>query len=324
MRKVVCTAFGAPSSLVVHEVEEPAPGPGGVVLQVGAAGVNFVDALIVSGKYQLKPALPFTPGSEVAGTIVRLGDGVSGWAVGDRAVALVGAGGFADQVATPASRLFAVPPGLGLAQAACCVQSYTTMLYAYRHRGSVTSGQVVLVLGAGGGIGLAATDLAAGLGAKVIAAASSPAKLAAARASGATMAIDYEREDLKNRARQLSGGGVDVVVDPVGGRQAEPALRALGTGGQYLVVGFAGGSIPLLPLNQILLNSRSVIGVDWGAWAAAHPDDNHQLIGEVFEMARAGRIHPPEPTPYSLDQAGEALTDMLARRTTGKVALVPD
>ena len=138
------------------------------------------------------------------------------------------------------------------------------------------------------------------------------------------MAIDYELEDLKTRARQLSGGGVDVVVDPVGGRQAEPALRALGTGGRYLVVGFAGGSIPSLPLNQVLLNSRSVIGVDWGAWAAAHPDDNQQLVGEVFEMARTGRIHPPEPTPYPLDQAGEALTDMLSRRTTGKVALVPD
>ena len=323
MRKVVCTQFGPPSSLVVQDVDGPKPLPGGVVLQVEAAGVNFVDALIVSGKYQVKPALPFTPGGEVAGTVVAVGDGVQTCQVGDRAVAMVGAGGFAEQVAVPAARLFEVPPGLSMAQAASCIQSYTTMLYAFRYRTVVNAGLIVLVLGAGGGIGMAATDLAVSLGATVIAAASSPGKLAAATAAGASATIDYEGEDLKTRARQLSEGGVDVVVDPVGGRHAEAALRALRTGGRYLVLGFAGGSIPSLPLNQVLLNNRSVIGVDWGAWASAHPGDNHRLVGEMFDLARAGRIHPPEPTRYPLAEAGAALSAMLTRGTTGKVALVP-
>lgn len=323
MRKVVCTQFGPPGSLLVQEVDKPAPRPGGVVLLVSAAGVNFVDALIVSGKYQIKPALPFTPGSEVGGTVVATGEGVQGWQVGDRAVAMLGAGGFAEQVAVPAARLLALPPGLSLARATCCIQSYTTMLYAYRHRSPIGAGQVVLVLGAGGGIGLAATDLAVSLGATVIAAASSPDKLAAATAAGAIATIDYEHEDLKSRARELSDGGVDIVVDPVGGRHAEPALRALRTGGRYLVLGFAGGSIPAVPLNQVLLNNRTVVGVDWGAWASAHPGDNHQLVGEVFDLAGAGRIHPPEPTTYPLAAAGAALTAMLHRRITGKVALVP-
>jgi NADPH2:quinone reductase len=294
-----------------------------VVLAVQAAGVNFVDALIVSGKYQVRPSLPFTPGWEVAGTILAVGDAVQGWAAGDHAVAMVGTGGFAEQVAVAASRLFRVPPHLGLAQAACCIQSYTTMLYAYSRRSILESGQVVLVLGAGGGIGLAATDLAVAMGASVIAAASSPEKLAAATAAGASATIDYEHEDLKTRSRHISAGGVDVVVDPVGGRHAEGALRALRTGGRYLVVGFAGGSIPSLPLNQVLLNNRSVIGVDWGGWASAEPDANRRLVGEMFDMTREGRIHPPEPSLYPLEQVGTALTAMLERGTTGKVALVP-
>jgi NADPH:quinone reductase len=323
MRKVVCMQFGPPGSLVVQEVDKPVPRPGGVVLQVAAAGVNFVDALIVSGKYQLKPALPFTPGSEVGGTVVAVGDGVHGWRIGDRAVAMIGSGGFAEQVAVPAARLLAVTPELSLAQAACSIQSYATMLYAYPHRSPVASGQVVLVLGAGGGIGLAATDLAVSLGATVIAAASSAEKRAAATAAGAAAAIDYEHEDLKSRARELCEGGVDIVVDPVGGRHSEAALRALRTGGRYLVLGFAGGAIPFLPLNQVLLNNRTVVGVDWGAWASAHPGDNHQLVVELFELAGAGRIHPPEPTTYPLAEAGAALTAMLHRATTGKVALVP-
>jgi NADPH2:quinone reductase len=323
MRKVVCTQFGPPTSLVVQDTDTPTARPDEVVLAVQAAGVNFVDALIVSGKYQVRPNLPFTPGGEVAGTIVAVGDAVQGWAAGDQAVAAVGRGGFAEQVAVAAPRLFHVPPHLDLAQAACCIQSYTTMLYAYSLRSVVESGQVVLVLGAGGGIGLAATDLAVAMGASVIAAASSPEKLAAATAAGASATIDYEREDLKTRSREISGGGVDVVVDPVGGRHAEAALRALRTGGRYLVLGFAGGSIPSLPLNQVLLNNRSVIGVDWGGWASAQPEANRALVGEMFDMVRAGRIHPPEPSRYPLEEVGTAMTAMLERGTTGKVALIP-
>jgi len=323
MRKIVCHQFGPPASLLLDDVEAPVPGPGDVVLDVHAAGVNYVDALLVSGRYQLKPPLPFTPGSDVAGSVAAVGEGVDGWAVGDHAVAMAGLGGFAERVVLPASMLFRVPSNLDLARAAACIQSYATMLFAYTRRTTLERGQTVLVLGAGGGVGLAAIDLAVALGARVIAAASSDAKLAAARAAGASAAIAYESEDLKAQARTLSGGGVDVVVDPVGGRHAAPALRSLAAGGRYLVIGFAGGDIPSLPLNQVLLSNRSVIGVDWGAWSFREPLANRALIREVFELIAAGRLQPPVPATHPLAEAGRVLTDMLERRVTGKAILLP-
>ena len=323
MRKIVCHQFGPPASLLLDDVEAPVPGPGDVVLDVHAAGVNYVDALLVSGRYQLKPPLPFTPGSDVAGSVAAVGEGVDGWAVGDHAVAMAGLGGFAERLVLPASMLFRVPSNLDLARAAACIQSYATMLFAYTRRTTLERGQTVLVLGAGGGVGLAAIDLAVALGARVIAAASSDAKLAAARAAGASAAIAYESEDLKAQARTLSGGGVDVVVDPVGGRHAAPALRSLAAGGRYLVIGFAGGDIPSLPLNQVLLSNRSVIGVDWGAWSFREPLANRALIREVFELIAAGRLQPPVPATHPLAEAGRVLTDMLERRVTGKAILLP-
>jgi NADPH2:quinone reductase len=323
MRQVICRMFGSAATLSVEDVAPAEPGPGEVALAVTAAGVNYVDALIVAGAYQIKPALPFVPGSEVAGTVVSTGGETPGWSPGDRAVAMVGFGGFAERVVARPAQLFAPPPGVSTPQAATCIQSYTTMLYAYRRRAVLKAGESVLVLGAGGGIGLAATDLAVATGATVIAAASSAAKLQAAVSAGAEATIDYEREDLKARARLLSGGGVDVVVDPVGGQHAETALRALRWGGRYLVLGFAGGGIPALPLNQVLLNNRAVIGVDWGAWATAEPAANRQLVSEVFDLAAAGRIHPAEPLSYPLEQAGAVLASLLERRTTGKAVLVP-
>lgn len=323
MRKIVCHEFGSPSSLIVEECEAPTPGAGDVALDVRAAGVNYVDALLATGRYQLKPPLPFTPGSDVAGTVAAIGDGVSGWSVGDQAVAMVGLGGFAERVVLPASMLFRIPAGLDLPRAAVCIQSYATMLFAFTRRVKLGQGQKVLVLGAGGGIGLAAIDVAVALGAQVIAAASSDDKLAAARAAGASATIAYESEDLKAQTRALAGGGVDVVVDPVGGRHAAPALRTLAPGGHYLVLGFAGGDIPSLPLNQILLTNRSVIGIDWGAWSFREPQANRELIAEVLEMIGSGRLHPPAPTTYPLAAAGQVLTDMLERRITGKAVLVP-
>lgn len=323
MRAVVCSVFGPIDLLSIEERPDPEPGPGNVVVAVRAAGVNFVDGLFVQGRYQIKPELPFVPGGEVAGEVVGVGDGVEDVAVGDRVLAMPWLGGFASHVELSARGVVAVPESLSFGQAAGIVQSYGTMLYAYTRRTTLQPGETVLVLGAGGGIGLAAVDLAKQLGARVIAAASSEEKLAAATAKGADATIDYETEDLKVRARELSGGGVDVVVDPVGDRFADPALRALGWMGRYLVIGFAGGAIPDLPANQALLNNRTIIGVDWGAWTMRDPDGNQTMMAELLAMAGSGAIRPVEPTEYPLDDVVRALTDLQQRKVTGKVVLVP-
>ena len=223
----------------------------------------------------------------------------------------------------PAAALSVVPETLDYGQAAALVQSYGTMLFSYTRRMQLQPGETVLVLGAGGGIGLAAIDLAKHLGATVIAAASSAEKLAAATAMGADHVIDYETEDLKSRARELSGGGVDVVVDPVGGRFADAALRSLGWFGRYLVIGFAGGGIPSLPINQVLLNNRTLVGVDWGAWTMRDAAGNNAMLTELLQLAADGAIHPVTPTAYPLDDVVRALTDLQERKVGGKVVLVP-
>ena len=323
MRAVVCREFAPIDQLVLEERADPEPGAGQVVVAVRAAGVNFVDGLFVQGRYQIKPPLPFTPGGEVAGDVVAVGDGVDHVAAGDRVLAMPWLGGFASHVVVPARSAVPIPGTLGYGQAAGLVQSYGTMLFSFTRRTQLAAGDRVLVLGAGGGIGLAAVDVARHLGARVIAAASSAEKLAAARAAGAETTIDYEREDLKVRARELSDGGVDVVVDPVGGRHAEPALRALRWMGRYLVIGFAGGDIPRLPVNQVLLNNRTLVGVDWGAWTGRDPEGNHALLGQLMELAGAGKLHPVEPTEYPLDDVVQALTDLQERKVGGKVVLSP-
>ncbi|HEX4244325.1 MAG TPA: zinc-binding dehydrogenase, partial [Acidimicrobiales bacterium] len=244
MRTVVCPKLGPLDNLVIEEREPPVPGGGQVVVQVRAAGVNFVDGLMCQGRYQIKPAIPFVPGSELAGEVVSLGAGVVGVNPGDRVVVFTGLGAFAEQVAVPALSVLPMPDGLTFAQGAALIQSYGTALFALTRRTSVVAGEAVLVLGAGGGIGLAVVDVARALGARVIAAASTTEKLEAARAMGAQGTIAYEHEDLKARARALSDGGVDVVVDPVGGAHSEPALRALAPFGRFCVIGFAAGPIP--------------------------------------------------------------------------------
>jgi NADPH2:quinone reductase len=323
MRRIVCRELGRPDLLEVETVDEPSPRSGQVVVAVRAAGVNFVDALLVSGKYQIKMTPPFTPGTEVAGEIVSLGDDVSGWSIGDRVTATTGMGGFAERVAIAAGSLRAIPRSMTFGQAATFVQSYETMLFAFTRRTSVRAGETVLVLGAGGGIGLAAVDLARMFGLRPIAAASDHEKLAGAQAQGAIASIAYEDEDLKTRARELSDGGVDVVVDIVGGPHAEPALRALRSGGRYLVIGFASGTIPTLPLNQVLLNNRAIVGVDWGGWAIKHPAEHAALEAELFALADRGDLRPVEPLVVPLTQAGQVLTDIVERRVVGKVVLVP-
>ncbi len=323
MRAVVCSEFAPIDQLHLAERPDPQPGPGKVVVAVRAAGVNFVDGLFVQGKYQIKPPLPFTPGGEVAGDVVAVGDGVDTVAIGDRVLAMPWLGGFASHVELGAGGVVPIPGALTYGQAAALVQSYGTMLFSFTRRTQLRAGEWVLVLGAGGGIGLAAIDVARHLGARVIAAASTPDKLAAATAAGAEATIAYETEDLKARAREISGGGVDVVVDPVGGRFADAALRSLGWMGRYLVIGFAGGGIPTLPANQVLLNNRTVVGVDWGAWTMRDPAGNQALLARLMELAGSGALSPVEPTEYPLEDVVRALTDLQERRVAGKVVLVP-
>jgi NADPH2:quinone reductase len=294
-----------------------------VVVAVRAAGVNYVDGLFVQGKYQIKPPLPFTPGGEVAGDVIAVGEGVVGAAVGDRVLAMPWLSGFASHVELPVGAVVPIPGDLTYGQAAALVQSYGTMLFSFTRRTTVAPGEWVLVLGAGGGIGLAAIDVARHLGARVIAAASSEEKLEAARRAGAEATIAYETEDLKVRARELSEGGVDIVVDPVGDRFADPALRALKWMGRYLVIGFAGGEIPRLPANQVLLNNRTIVGVDWGAWTMRDPAGNQALLHDLMELAGSGALSPVEPTAYPLDDVVRALTDLQDRKIAGKVVLVP-
>ncbi len=323
MRAVVCSEFAPIDQLQIEERPDPEPGPGKVVVAVRAAGVNYVDGLFVQGKYQIKPPLPFTPGGEVAGDVVAVGEGVDTVAVGDRVLAMPWLGGFASHVELAAGGVVPVPGSLSYGQAAALVQSYGTMLFALTKRTQVQQGEWVLVLGAGGGIGLAAVDVARHLGARVIAAASTPEKLGAATAAGAEATIAYEDEDLKARAREISGGGVDLVVDPVGDRFADPALRALGWMGRYIVIGFAGGEIPKLPVNQVLLNNRTIVGVDWGAWTMRDAVGNQVLLAELMQLAGAGALHPVEPTEYALDDVVRALTDLQDRKVAGKLVLVP-
>jgi NADPH2:quinone reductase len=323
MRAVVCRELGPPEKLQVEERDDLTPGPAEVIVDVEACGVNFVDALMAQGLYQMKPTLPFVPGSEVAGRIASMGEGVEGVAIGDPVVAIPGLNGFAEQVAVKASALIPIPEGLDMPTAACFVQSYCTALFALDRRGQLQAGETILVLGAAGGVGLAAIDVAKAMGARVIAAASSAEKLALCRERGADETIDYSTEDLKLRAKALSGGGVDMVYDPVGGDYAEQALRACAPRARYLVIGFANGEIPKFPLNLILLKSCQVVGVDWGGSASRDASLNPGLLGDLTEMIESGRLNPRAPSVFPLEQAGRVLTDLSERRLTGKAVLLP-
>ncbi|MEV4897184.1 NADPH:quinone oxidoreductase family protein [Nonomuraea sp. NPDC055795] len=303
MKAIVCTEYGKPVELV--EAPDPVPGPGQVLIEVEAAGVNFVDGLMVRGGYQIRPPLPFTPGYEVAG---RTPDGT-------RVLAITGLGGFASHVLVHAAQAVPLPDHLDAARAAAFAQSHCTALFALRERAGLRPGERVLVLGAGGGVGLAAVQVAKALGADVLAAASSAAKREVAIRAGADEAVGYD--DLKATARAW---GVDVAVDPVGGALSEQALRALRERGRLLVVGFASGEIPRLPANQVLLRSRSVMGLDWGAWSMTHAAENRAMLEELLAMPG---IDPVAPQVRPLEQAGQAMADLVERRVTGKIVLVP-
>lgn len=324
MRSIICRAFGPLDTLEVVESPSPALFPECVRIAVEACGVNYVDALFVQGKYQIKPPTPFVPGMEIVGRITEIADGVSGFDIGDRVFANVGLGGFSSEVVVATKRILQLPDVLSNGQAATFMQSYLTAWFALVERARVEPERWLAVLGAGGGVGLAAVDVGRALGLNVIAVASSDTKRAAALERGATHVIDSlgSPEDVKEEIKRISGGGVDYLYDPVGGDLGETCLRSLTDDGQYLVIGFVAG-IPRLPANQILLRNRRVTGVDWGGWAGRNPRANDDMLAEVMTRIGRGELSPIEPTSYPLEAAARALEDLLERRIAGKVVLVP-
>lgn len=321
MKALICEAFGPYKSHQVKDVDAPEIKPGHVRVTIRAAGVNFPDILIVEGKYQHKPPFPFIPGSECAGVVSEIGEGVTDYSIGDEVFFGAMHGAFAEEVVVPTPLLFKIPNGMSFEQASAINLVYGTSYHALKDRAEVKPGDKVFVLGAAGGVGLAAVELAKAMGATVIAGASSDEKCAIATEHGADMVVNYTRDDIKETVRKLSNGGVDVVYDPVGDQLAEPSFRALGWGGRYLVVGFAGGDIPRLPLNLTLLKSADVRGVFWGQWIARNPEKHRINTNEFLSMFEDGRIKPRISAAYPLEDFVKAYDDLAERRAMGKVVL---
>jgi NADPH2:quinone reductase len=322
VKAVLCKAYGPPESLVFEETASLMPGPGEVVVSVKAAGVNFPDVLIIENKYQLKPPLPFSPGSEVAGVVKAIGNGVDGVTPGDRVFAITGYGAFAEEVKTEAARVLPIPNGMDFPTAAAFGLTYATSDHALRDRGQLTPGESLLVLGAAGGVGLSAIEIGKALGARVIAAASTDDKLAVCREHGADEAINYATEDLRERIKALTNGrGPDVIYDPVGGAYTEAALRSIAWRGRLLVIGFAAGDIPKIPLNLPLLKGASIVGVFWGEFSRREPARFAESIAQLTRWFEDGAIKPHVSATFPLERAAEALTLMAERKVTGKVVL---
>jgi NADPH2:quinone reductase len=322
MKAVLCKAFGPPETLVVENAPDPSPGPGEVVLSVKAAGVNFPDVLMIENKYQVKPPLPFSPGGEAAGVVSGVGSGVDGVKTGDRVMAITGHGAFAEKVAVSADRLVGIPTGMNDATAGAFLFTYATSDHAVRDRGELRAGETMLVLGAAGGVGLAAVEIGKAAGATVIACASSDEKLAVCREHGADAAINYSTEDLREGIKRITGDrGVDVVIDPVGGRFAEPAFRSVAWRGRFVVVGFASGDIPKLPLNLPLLKGSSIVGSSLGGWMRREPESFAQSTRQLLRWYAEGRIKPRIDRTFPLEQAGEAIAYIAGRYVRGKVVV---
>ncbi|HEY0418087.1 MAG TPA: NADPH:quinone oxidoreductase family protein [Acetobacteraceae bacterium] len=320
MKAVLCREFGPPAALALGEVPAPRPGKGEVLIRVEAAAVNFPDTLIIQGRYQARPAFPFAPGGEVAGTIEALGEGVAGPAPGTRVLAMCGHGGFAELACAPTENVVALPDGIDAVTAASLSYAYGTVLHALRDRAALQPGETVLVLGAGGGAGMAALQVARIMGARVIAAASPP-KHAACLAAGAAAVVDYTAENWREQLKTLAPSGVEVVFDTVGGPYAEPALRSIAWGGRYLVVGFAAGDIPRIPLNLALLKGCDILGVLYGTHVKRQPEANRALMAQLFDWIAAGALKPAIAHVWPLERAAEALELLLARQVTGKIVL---
>jgi NADPH2:quinone reductase len=322
MKAVLCKELGPPEKLVVEQVPSLRAGKGQVVVSVKAAGVNFPDTLIIQGKYQFKPEPPFSPGGEVAGVVKEIGEGVTQLRAGDRVIAASTYGGFAEEMLADADKVIAMPDAMEFVPASAFVLTYGTSYHGLKDRAELKAGETLLVLGASGGVGLAAIQLGKAMGAKVIAAASSVAKLQVCRENGADELINYATEDLRARVKAITAGrGVDVVYDPVGGPYSEPALRDMAWKGRFLVVGFAAGDIPKVPLNLPLLKGCSIVGVFWGAFTRTEPENNRRNNEELMQLYTVGKIKPHIHATYPLERAAEALNEVLNKRVSGKVVL---
>jgi NADPH2:quinone reductase len=324
MRAVVCRQWGGPESLTVEDIASPEPKTGEVKIHVRAAGVNFPDVLIIQKKYQLQPPLPFTPGAEIAGDVISVGEGVTHLKTGDRVVSLCGIGGFAEEAIAPASVTMPIPTGVPYELAAVFSLAYGTSWHAVKDRAALQASETMLVLGAAGGVGLAAVEIGKALGARVVACASTSEKLDICKQHGADALINYASGDLREAIKRECGrNGPDVIYDPVGGKFAEPCFRSIAWRGRYLVVGFADGDIPALPLNLPLLKGASLVGVFWGEFAKREPANNQNGMAEMFGWIREGKLKPLISRTYRLDEAAQALMDIAARKVVGKVVVVP-
>lgn len=324
MKAVLCTQFGGPETLEVADIDSPVAGPGEVVVAVRAAGLNFFDTLIIQNKYQFKPDLPFSPGAEIAGEVTSLGDGVEGIQVGDRVMAYSVWGGVRAEIAISQDAVIAMPDGLDFVTAAGLIVTYGTSLHALKDRADMQPGETLAVLGASGGVGQAAVEIGKAMGARVIACASSDDKLEFCRKLGADETLNYTDEDLKVRLKELTDGkGVDVIYDPVGADLAEPALRAIGWNGRFLVVGFAGGGIPKIPLNLALLKGCQIVGVFWGDHLVREPDRHRANMAQLLDWVVDGKIKPHIHKVYPLEETSDALLAIARREVRGKVIVTP-
>lgn len=322
MRAVLCKELGMPESLVLEEVPGLIPGPGQVLISVQACGVNFPDTLIIQGKYQFKPDLPFSPGGEISGVVKQVGSDVDSLKIGDRVIAFSTWGGFAEELVVDQTRTVIISDKMDYERASAFVLTYGTSYHALKDRAHLREGETLLVLGASGGVGLAAIQLGKAMGATVIAAASNPEKLSACQENGADYVINYAQDDLRQSVKEITKGrGVDVIYDPVGGSFSEKALRDMSWGGRFLIIGFAAGEIPKVPLNIPLLKGCSVVGVFWGEFTKREPDLNKQNNQELMDLFDQGKISPHIHRVYPLEKAGEALNELLQKRVIGKVVL---
>jgi NADPH2:quinone reductase len=322
MRALICKEIGPTDKLVIEERPDPVAGPGEVLVHVHAAGINFPDILVIQGLYQVKIEPPFIPGNEAAGIVSAVGEGINQYKPGDRVMIMPEGAAFAEQCAVPVERVIPMPGSLDFKQAAGFTITYGTSYHALKQSAAIQAGETVLVLGAAGGVGITAVEIARAMGARVIAAASSDEKLEFARAAGADETINYTEESLRDRCKALTNGkGVDVVYDPVGGELAQQALRALAWHGRYLVIGFASGTIPEFPANIALLKEASIIGVWWGTWTQHNPADAMQNMAELAAMVAEGKLKPRVTETYRLDQYAEAFASLTSRKARGKVIL---
>jgi len=324
MKALLCTRYGTPDDLELADIAEPSPQAGEAVVRVEAAALNFFDTLIIQGKYQTKPAFPFSPSAEFAGTVEQVAPDVTRVKPGDRVLGFTGYGAAREKIALAATSLTPMPDGLDFDRAAGLCVTYGTTLYALKDRARLQPGETLSVLGASGGVGLAAIEIGKIMGARVIACASSPEKVAFAREHGADDGIDYASENLKDGLRRVTNGkGADVIYDPVGGAYAEAALRAIAWEGRYLVIGFAAGDIPKVPFNLYLLKSANVLGVFWGAWTERDPDGHRDNTAQLLKWAADDQLSSHVHAVYPLGEAATALKALAARKVMGKVILRP-